>query len=56
MRSSLRILALALAGAGARAGEPADKLFVKRCAACHAIPDAAIRTDLAWLDQVTRTS
>jgi hypothetical protein len=56
MRSSLGILALCLAGAGAHAGEPAGKLFVKRCAVCHAIPDAAIRTDLAWLDQVNRTS
>ena len=35
--------------------EVAD-LFQARCAQCHTVPDPAIRTDLAWLDQVKRTA
>ena len=31
-------------------------IFRDRCASCHAIPDPALHTDLAWLDQVNRTS
>ncbi|MEE8104465.1 MAG: hypothetical protein V3T86_02910 [Planctomycetota bacterium] len=42
----------------ASAGEPNDaaELFTARCMSCHTVPDPAIRTDLAWLDQVNRTS
>ncbi len=32
------------------------QMFAARCATCHTVPDVAIRTDLAWLDQVKRTS
>ena len=32
------------------------KMFQARCANCHTVPDRKIRTDLAWLDQVNRTS
>jgi len=56
MRICLLITALGLACAHAEAGDEAGKMFGKRCAACHTIPDPAIRTDLAWLDQVNRTS
>jgi len=54
MRTPLLVLFLATAAAG----EPNDaaKLFTARCASCHTVPDPAIRTDLAWLDQVNRTS
>ncbi|MFQ5505199.1 MAG: hypothetical protein ACE5F1_10425 [Planctomycetota bacterium] len=33
-----------------------DELFRSRCATCHTVPDPAIPTDLAWLDQVKRTT
>lgn len=62
MRTPLPALALLLGaawiGAPASAGESPDaaKLFTSRCASCHTVPDPAIRTDLAWLDQVNRTS
>jgi len=61
MRTPLFVLAFGAAawlGAPAAAGEPNDaaKLFTARCASCHTVPDPAIRTDLAWLDQVNRTS
>jgi len=56
-------LALAAALAAAQDGgqpqraEPdAEALFTQRCASCHAVPDPELRTDLAWLDQVNRTS
>jgi len=62
----MRVLALPLALLGAallvplpvRADERdhAGALFEKRCAHCHTVPDPAIRTDRAWLDQVNRTS
>ncbi len=32
------------------------KTFNQTCAKCHAPPDAKFTTDLAWLDQVNRTS
>ena len=56
MRTHLMILALGLASAHAEAGEPVGKMFAERCASCHTVPDPAIKTDLAWLDQVNRTS
>ncbi|MHC4407517.1 MAG: hypothetical protein ACYS0E_05585 [Planctomycetota bacterium] len=56
MRNYLLIAAVGLACAPAEAGESVGKMFGKRCAACHTVPDPAIRTDLAWLDQVNRTS
>jgi hypothetical protein len=31
-------------------------MFGKRCASCHAVPDRTLRTDLAWLDQINRTT
>jgi len=31
-------------------------LFRARCASCHTVPDPALRTDRAWLDQVHRTA
>jgi len=31
-------------------------LFRARCATCHTVPDPALRTDRAWLDQVHRTA
>ena len=55
---------LALASfAGAPAEDPPardrvdpGRYFRTNCAACHAVPDPAIATDRAWLDQVRRTS
>ncbi len=46
---------------GAPRSEAGDKdsigeTFQARCASCHTIPDPEIRTDMAWLDQVNRTS
>jgi len=34
----------------------AATLFQDRCATCHTVPDPALRTDRAWLDQVNRTA
>ncbi len=31
-------------------------MWRKNCAACHTVPDSALRTDRAWLGQVRRTS
>ena len=48
-----------LLGAGGVAAEPPDSpaaLFQESCAACHAIPDPTLPMDLAWLDQVERTT
>ena len=56
MRICFLIAALGLACAHAEAGDEAVKMFGHRCATCHSIPDPAIRTDVAWLDQVNRTS
>ena len=65
MRPLLTLCAAGLAGAAAlllptpsRAGENdhVGAMFQARCANCHTIPDRNIRTDLAWLDQVNRTS
>jgi cytochrome c2 len=36
--------------------DDAGRMFAQRCAGCHTVPDPEIRTDLAWLDQVKRTS
>ncbi|MHC4470906.1 MAG: hypothetical protein ACYS99_08065 [Planctomycetota bacterium] len=32
------------------------KLFAKNCVACHSVPDPALETGRAWLDQVRRTT
>lgn len=38
-------------------GEPeVAGMFRDRCSTCHTVPDPAVRTDRAWLDQVRRTS
>ena len=37
-------------------GHEAAALFAKSCSNCHTAPDPAVRTDLAWLDQVNRTT
>jgi cytochrome c2 len=55
MRNYLMVAAMALSGAHAAAADPVGKMFAKRCATCHTVPDPAIRTDLAWLDQINRT-
>ena len=64
MRASMLLLPAAFAAAialspppAATAGEGhAAKLFQHSCASCHTVPDPAIRTDRAWLDQVRRTA
>jgi len=33
-----------------------ESTFRRQCASCHAVPDRALRTDRAWLDQVRRTA
>ncbi len=35
---------------------PSAKLFSKRCASCHTVPDASFQTDKAWLGQILETS
>ncbi|MHC4972160.1 MAG: hypothetical protein ACYTG3_07495 [Planctomycetota bacterium] len=37
-------------------GKSAGEVFQARCAGCHTVPDRALRTDRAWLDQVKRTA
>ena len=34
----------------------AGEMFAARCANCHTVPNPALRTDLAWLDQINRTT
>lgn len=67
---SPRFLTFSLAGIGAaalcaqqghdvqrrKARDHIGHLFHQRCASCHTVPDPALPTDLAWLDQVNRTS
>lgn len=44
-------------GGSARGDEQeAATLFAERCSTCHTVPDPALRTDRAWLDQVRRTT
>ncbi|MHC4550973.1 MAG: hypothetical protein ACYTEZ_19660 [Planctomycetota bacterium] len=50
--ASMLIAPPATEGGGRNAGE----IFQARCAGCHAVPDPALRTDRAWLDQVRRTA
>lgn len=58
MNSRLLLIGVALASSAAFGAEDKKtrQLFVKQCASCHSVPDPAIRTDMAWLDQVNRTS
>lgn len=42
--------------AGAQETPDAATLFEQRCSNCHTVPDRAIATDRAWLDQVQRTA
>ena len=51
----LGVLACA-AGLLAEPGAEVGKMWGKRCATCHAVPDKTLKTDLAWLDQINRTS
>ncbi len=56
--------ALACLGAALGLGSPAQAegpedlgaLFSVECASCHAMPDPELRMDLAWLDQIRRTT
>jgi len=52
----LASLALDEPGRAREAESGAGKLFTDRCADCHAVPDPAVRTDRAWLDQIKRTT
>ena len=60
MRVQFAVLVLGLTSFAAltEAGETdkVAKTFAQRCASCHTVPDPMIRTDLAWLDQVKRTT
>jgi hypothetical protein len=47
---------LVLVAASQSADEDVGKTFQERCAKSHTVPDPAIRTDRAWLDQVNRTT
>ena len=52
-----RLVPILLLAGAAWAGEPdAAHLFRARCANCHTVPDPALPTDRAWLDQVNRTT
>ena len=50
--------AIALVPPAASRGEDgsAGEIFQARCASCHTVPDPALRTDRAWLDQIKRTA
>lgn len=37
-------------------GDKPARLFSKRCASCHTVPDPAFATDKAWLGQILETS
>ena len=37
-------------------GQSAGETFTTQCASCHTVPDPGLRTDLAWLDQINRTT
>ena len=59
----MRILAALLLGAAliplakttAQDHSP-ERIFTARCANCHTVPNPELRTDLAWLDQINRTT
>lgn len=34
----------------------AAQMFGKRCASCHTVPDATVKTDKAWLGQILETA
>ena len=59
----MRILVALLLGAAliplarttAQEHSPAQ-IFTARCANCHTVPNPTLRTDLAWLDQINRTT
>lgn len=57
--ASVALLGAALFPVRSGADDGADRiahLFQSRCASCHFVPDPDLATDLAWLDQVNRTS
>jgi len=41
---------------GEEAAAAAMRLFTGQCAPCHAVPDPALATGRAWIDQVHRTA
>jgi len=51
------LLVLFMAVAAAAAPEPdVGSMYRKKCAPCHELPDKALATDRAWLDQIRRTT
>jgi len=52
----LGAIALVPPSASKGEGSSAGEVFQARCASCHAVPDPALRTDRAWLDQIKRTA
>jgi len=59
MRSTFAVVLVLASSSLAQHDKPkiqAAKLFASRCASCHTVPDPRVATDLAWLDQVKRTT
>jgi len=56
MRFAVLGLMLCAAGAVAEPGAEVGAMFRKNCAPCHVVPDKTLKTDLAWLDQINRTT
>jgi mono/diheme cytochrome c family protein len=60
MRVPLTLLLLATAPLAAAQDAAPDggpaRIFQKRCASCHTVPDVKFETDRAWLGQILRTA
>jgi len=56
MRIAGVVLILCAAAAAGEPGAEVGALFRKNCASCHVVPDKTLKTDLAWLDQIHRTT
>jgi hypothetical protein len=52
----LALVPSAFAQSDAKTKQRVKKMWADRCASCHTVPDPKIATDLAWLDQVERTT
>lgn len=54
---SLALAVLSSVGRAQDGGESKSaRLFEKRCASCHTVPDLRFETDKAWLGQVLETA
>jgi len=56
MRFAIPILLVMAAVAAAKPETDVGSMYRRKCAPCHELPDKALATDRAWLDQIRRTT